>query len=148
MFQRSITNKMRVKWALNPGALPTNFPHAAHRAGSTPYPLPLRVYSISLLFTCVASLPKLRAINLSESSRERKQEREIVCVCLLRCLSVHWKQADVWTVRFTQVYGQGGRCFLAWTLALYTDTHAHSSDKKEQSFRPSEVLHSHTNIFY
>lgn len=83
MFQRSITNKMRVKWALNPKALPTNFPHAAHRVGLASYSLPRRVYSISLLFTCIPCLPKLQAINVIEKRpRKKESEREKLCACM------------------------------------------------------------------
>lgn len=82
MFQRSITNKMRVKWALNPKALPTNFPHAAHRVGLTSHSLPPRVYSIYLLFTCIPCLPKLGAINVFERGRETRREREKFCACM------------------------------------------------------------------
>lgn len=64
MLQRSITNKMRVKWALNPKALPTNFLHAVHRVGLTSCLLPLHVYSIPPLFTCILCLPKLQVINV------------------------------------------------------------------------------------
>lgn len=74
MRQRSITDKMRVKWALNPKALPTNFPHVVHHVGLTSYLLPLPIYSIPLLFTCIPCLPKLQVINVIE------REREIVCM--------------------------------------------------------------------
>lgn len=78
MLQRSITSKMRVKWALNPKALPSNFAHAAHHVGLTSCLLPLRVYFIPLLFTCIPCLPKPQVINVIE----RDKESEIVCMCV------------------------------------------------------------------
>lgn len=75
MFQRSITYKMRVKWVLNPKALTTNFPHAAHPVG-----LILLAYSISPLFTCIPYLSKLQVINVIAINRAGG--REIVCMCV------------------------------------------------------------------
>lgn len=147
MFQRSITNKMRVKWALNPKALPTNFPHAAHRVGLTSHSLPPRVYSIYLLFTCIPCLPKLGAINVFERGRETRREREREILCMYVCRGAPRfspTQADVWTVRFTQVYGPRRQVFVAWTLPLYTVIHVHVSDKRERSlvaYRGSAFLY-------
>lgn len=75
MFQRSITSKMRVKWVLNPKALTTNFPHAAHPVGVL-----LLAYSISPLFTCIPYLSKLQVINVIAINRQSRRERNCLHV--------------------------------------------------------------------
>lgn len=118
MFQRSITSKMRVKWVLNPKALTTNFPHAAHPVGVL-----LLTYSISPLFTCIPYLSKLQVINVIAINRQSSRERNCLHVCLLRCPSLQLETrwclncpiyTSLWLIR---------QVLLAWTLPLYTDQH-------------------------
>lgn len=133
MFQRSITSKMRVKWVLNPKALTTNFPHAAHPVGVL-----LLAYSISPLFTCIPYLSKLQVINVIAINRQSRRERNCLHVCLLRCPSVQPETrwclncpiyTSLWLIR---------QVLLAWTLPLYTDQHP---SHREQSC-------CHTNRFF
>lgn len=124
MFQRSITFKMRVKWVLNPKALTTNFPHAAHPVGVL-----LLTYSISPLFTCIPYLSKLQVINVIAINRQSSRERNCLHVCLLRCPSLQLETrwclncpiyTSLWLIR---------QVLLAWTLPLYTDQHMSNTEQ-------------------
>lgn len=140
MPQRSITNKMRVKWALNPKALPTNFLYAAHHVGFTSFLLPL----ILFLFCSPASTvyQSFRWLMSQIDSwccvRLCAKERDRMLECLLKCLLLQLETG--WCLNcliYTSLWPRR-QVFPAWTLPLYTNKHMHFSDKREKNLPASQ----------
>lgn len=65
-----------------------------------------------ILFSfCSPAFPVYQSFRWLMSLRETERAKLCACVFAKVPLGSARKQADVWTVRFTQVYGQEGRCF-------------------------------------
>lgn len=141
MLRRSITNKMRVKWALNPKALPTNFLHAAHCVGLTSCLLPLILFPFySPAFTVYQSFRWLMSqidvcacVCVSACACVWVRGKNCVLVCLIKCPLVQLETG--WCLNYpiyTSLWPRR-QVFPCWTLPLYTNMHAHVSDKRENN---------------